>query len=242
MQFYISDLASEVLIKCENKVTQTARANQWLVDALLEISGNPDYRDDFVELEEWGPTFVLTGGSSIPPAIQEYDEMNLIPDGDVLLNTLDILLWSNYPTNTVRYKLNVTTYQKADRFQPITSLPVEWYRFTTTIGFNPCPDQNYQVQARVLRRHPIDNDDIGSTIILIPREWNETLVLAAAIRGFTEVGEYEKATNIRSILYGDPRDSSRPGIIYSVKRKDQKENWRSEKRLNFVRRASMFGG
>jgi hypothetical protein len=237
-QFYISDLAAEVIKKCENRQASLGRAYQWLVDALLEISGNPSYRDDFVDLAEWGPQYNLTG---LPNPIQEYDQTLLVPSGDVLLNTLDILIWPDYPPGNSRFKLNLSTFQKTDRFQPATSLPVEWYRFGNTIGFNPIPDKSYQVQARILRRHPINDSSLKDTLVLIPREWNELLTWAAVMRGFMESGEYEKASNVRTMIYGDPEDAGKPGIVKSVKRPQEKENWRSEHRLRFTRRSAMYG-
>jgi hypothetical protein len=48
--FTIGQLVPEVILRTENRTTDTTRAAIWLRDALLEISGSPDYRDDFVEL------------------------------------------------------------------------------------------------------------------------------------------------------------------------------------------------
>jgi hypothetical protein len=235
LAFLIQDLENEVLIRCENRTTDTARADVWIRDALLEISGNPDYRDDFPELELFGPIQQLT------PKVQEYDEKMFVNTGDVPIVADDILIWVDYPANNVRRKLDVSHYQKTDRFTPIFSLPTEWYRHSGNIGFNPVPDKAYQVQERMVRMHPINDNQLSQTTILLPRDWNEVLVWLAVYRGFSELMEYEKASKVITMLHGDPKDPSQPGLFYSVKRKRRKEQWRMESRLTFTRRPSMWG-
>src|SRR6267154_4466759 len=108
MAFQISDLKNEVILRVENRTTDTARADIWIRDSLLEITSNPDFRDEFDQLEEYGTPFSLT------PQIQEYDESNLIPIGDFNTATLDVLIWQDPPTNQIRRKLGFSHYQKAD--------------------------------------------------------------------------------------------------------------------------------
>jgi len=235
MAFLIGDLVNEVLLRVENRTNDASRAAIWLRDALLEISGSPDYRDDFAELEELGPPFTLTA------KIQEYSETLLAPIGDIVSVVDDILIWVDFPFNTVRRKLDVSHYQKTDRFVPIFSLPTEWYRHSTNIGFNPVPDKAYQVQWRMVKQHPINDTTLTQTTILLPRDWNEVLIWNAVYRGFNELMEYEKAAKIYIMLHGDPKDPSQPGLFYSVKRKRRKEQWRMESRLTFTRRPIMWG-
>lgn len=235
LQFQIGDLVNEVLLRCENRTNDTNRAAIWIRDALLEISGSPDYRDDFVELEEFGPTLNLTAQQ------QEYAETLLAPTGDIVSVSTDLLIWVDFPANTVRRKLDTSHYQKTDRFTPVFSLPTEWYRFSTNIGFNPVPDKPYQVQMRMVKMHPINDNLLTQTIILLPRDWNEVIIWSAVYRGFNELMEYEKAVKVYVMLHGDPKDSSQPGLIYSVKRKRRREFWRMENRLSMTRRPYMFG-
>lgn len=235
-QFFINDLVNEVLLRTENRTTDSGRAAVWIRDALLEISSNPDYRDDFQELEEWGPVLNLTIEQ------QEYNEALFIPTGDVSNAVLSMLLWIDYPYNQNRRKLDVSHYQKTDKFQPVFSVPTEWYRFGGLLGFNPVPDKPYQCQVRLDRQHPINDNVLSQTLILLPREWNEVLILAAVQRGFIELMEYEKANAVHQQLYGDPMSKGQPGLIFHVKRKRRKEQWRQESKLTFVRRPSMWGG
>jgi hypothetical protein len=226
ISFAISDLASEVILKCGNRTTDLTRAYQWLVDAILEISSNPDYRDEFTELEILGPTFVLTGGSSTSASQQEYDESNIVPSGDTNDATLDIFIWRDPPINSVRQKLNPSHYQEADKSVVTFSTPTSWYRFGGQIGFYPSPDKSYQIQARILRMHPIADSAIQTTTILLPRDWNEVLIHAAAEKGLIELQEYEKAQAIHTLLHGDPKYPTKPGMINGRKKKRGREAFR----------------
>src|SRR5439155_7965448 len=203
----LCDLVPDVLIKVENRTTDSERAQVWLRDALIEISSNTDFRNDFVELEVLCPKFVLT------PGVTDYDEALIIPSGDLNLATLDIMLWQDPPLNALRKQLDPSHYQETDRYQSASlSTPTKWYRFSKNIGFYPIPDKAYQIQARILRNHPIA-DSLCDTQILLPRDWWEILVWAAAERGFLELEEYEKASAIHTMLFGDPKYPARPGII-----------------------------
>jgi hypothetical protein len=248
----ISNLETEVILKTENRTTNTARADVWIRDALLEISGNPDYRDDFDQLEILGQPFNLTGGSTVPPAIQEYPFSNLINQTgsqgapDYNLSTLDIMIWIDFPSNLTRRRLNYTSYQASDKTPQYTSLPTEWYRFADTFGVTPCPDRNYQVQSRYLRRHPIIDyfnaqGLLNTTPILLPTEWNEVIEWAAAMRGFAELLAFERAAEIRVMLFGDPKEPSRPGLISAIKSRRRQENWRQQQSLRPVVHKYSYG-
>jgi hypothetical protein len=228
--FIIQNLEQEVLLKAENKTTDAARADAWLKDALLELTSNPSFRNEFDQLEEYGNLFNLTS------QVQEYPETALVPLTHYNTATLDILIWQDPPTNSIRRKLGFSHYQKADNFQPTFSLPTEWYRFAQNIGFTPVPDKPYQVQTRMLRQHPI-NPVLNQTTILIPNDWNEILVLAAVERGFIEYLEYEKAGAIHKLLHGDPKHPERPGLLEGRKKRREMEAWRTEGALRPVYRS-----
>lgn len=237
IQFLIEDLENEVILRTENRTTDTSRADVWIRDSLIELTSDPDFRNEFCELEEYGPLYNLT------PQQQEYQEAgNLIPGGDVNIATLDILIWQDPPTNSVRRKLTQSHYQKADNFQPTFSLPTEWYRFALTVGFTPVPDKAYQVQYRMLRAHPINDNALNQTVILIPRDWNEVLIWCAVERGFMELLEFEKATKIHMLLHGDPKFPDRIGLYEGKKKQREKEGFRTEVPLRPVYRRSCYRG
>lgn len=226
----IKDLGAEVIIKCENRTSDLVRSYNWIRDALIELSSNPELRGEFDALEDVGPVFLLT------PQVQEYNfTNNLVNPGDTNLAGLDILLWQDPGTNVQRHKLRQTHYQHADKFiLPVPSTPQMWYRFSDNIGFVPIPDKSYQVQARLYKMHPINDLSLGDTPVLLPREWYEVLMLAALERGWIELEEYEKAQSIHQLIFGDPRDQSRPGMIAYMKHRRQRESWRQEQPLRVV--------
>jgi hypothetical protein len=233
--FTLCDLADCVIRKVENRTTDQTRALEWLRDALIEISSNGEYRDDFIDLEILGPTFNLTAGT------REYSEASIIPVGDLNIATLDIRVWVDPPTNSRWIKLDPSHYQRADASSTGQSQPGTWYRFGYYIGFDPIPDKAYQVQARVLRFHPIAYADLCHTVILLPRDWNEILCWAAAERGFMELEEYEKAAAIHTRLFGDPENPNKPGLIAGRIKKRENESWRQQKTLRpTVRQATSF--
>lgn len=180
-----------------------------------------------------GTQFNLTIGK------QEYDFSDIIPAGEVNDATLDIMMWIDPPTNLIRRKLRATSYQEADKFQILNATPNSWYRFGDTIGFIPVPDKTYQVQPRILRQHPFQENLLEASTILLPRNWNEILVWAAAERGFAELLEYEKAAAIHAMLHGDPKYPERPGLISGRKKRREREDWRSEKPLRPIVRRYM---
>lgn len=229
--FIIQNLEQEVLLKAENKTSDVARADAWIRDALLEITSNPSFRNEFDQLEEYGNLFNLTA------QVQEYPETSLVPVTHYNTATLDILIWQDPPTNSIRRKLGFSHYQKADNFQPTYSLPTEWYRFAQNIGFTPVPDKAYQVQTRMLRQHPIDSVNLNQTPILIPNDWNEILVMAAVERGFMEYLEFEKAGAIHKLLHGDPKHPERVGLLEGRKKRREMEMWRTEGSLRPVYRS-----
>lgn len=228
--FIIGNLEQEVLLKCENKTSDLTRVDVWIRDAILEITSNPSFRNEFDDLEEYGQQMNMV------PRQQEYAESLLVPGTDWNTATLDILIWQDPPTNQIRRKLLMSHYQKADNFQPTFSLPTEWYRFAHTIGFTPVPDKAYQIQTRMLKQHPFSTP-LNQTPILIPNDWNEILVYAAVERGFIEYMEYEKAQKVHMLLYGDPKEPQRPGLIEGRKKRREMEMWRTEGSLRPVYRS-----
>ena len=222
----INDLAPAVLIKVENRVNDTARAVEWIAEALVEISTDQQLRNDLTELEATGPLYDLTIGQ------QEYPDSAFLNSPDVNMASLDFNMWIDPPGNSIRIKLLPSHYQETDKFLVVNSLPVKWYRFGNNIGFYPVPNNTYQVQSRYLINYPIDWSDPGSSTVLLGQNWYEIIKLAAAQKGFLELEEYEKASEIGSLLRGDPSDPKRsPGMMYGRKTKRERESWREQQGL-----------
>src|SRR5208282_366912 len=177
--FLISDLESEVLKRLENRTSDTARADVWLRDAILEIAGNTDFRNEFDQLEIYGTPFSLTA------QLQEYPFSSIVPPGSYNIATLDIMLFTDYPTNVNRIRLDEENYQAADRISSgVYGLPQRWYRYADNLGFILSPDKPYLIQSRIYQQHPINDAALSTTQILLPRDWNEILIWAAVEKGF----------------------------------------------------------
>lgn len=231
MAYTFLSLEQEVLIRCENRVQDTSRADIWLRDALLEMTSDPKLRDEFDELEVIGPKVNLIGGQ-VGISVQEYPFSLLLPVGVYNTATLSVLLWSDPPGNTNRIAVFATNYQDADQITPFPGQPFKWYRYGDTIGFVPTPDQNYQVQARIYKQHPINDVNLPATSVLIADDWREVLILAAVVRGFIELNEFEKAAKLKILLYGDPAKPDEPGLMYKRKKRRDKEMWRRQQSLS----------
>lgn len=226
MSYTFASIEQEVLIRMENRTQDTSRADIWLRDALLEMTSDPQLRDEFDELEVVGPFFNLTVSQ------QEYAFSNIIPPGEYNTATLSILLWTNPPGNTNRIAVFATNYQDADQVTPFPGQPFKWYRYGDNIGFVPVPDQTYQVQARIYKQHPINTVSLPATVVLIADDWREMLILAAVMRGFIELNEFEKASKLKVLLYGDPKKPDEPGLMYKRKKRRDKEMWRRQQSLS----------
>ena len=237
----LQNLEAETVAKLENRTTDTANVDRYLRDALIELTSNPDLRDSFPELEVEGPQVNLTGGA-IGVAVQEYPEATFLTanSGDYNVKTLDIIIWTNFPTNNISKQLNPTSYQDVHKYTSQPSLPTDWYRFGGNIGFDPMPNQNYQVQAFYQRRHPITDyfntsSQLNTTTLLVPNEWFEIIEWAAAMRGFAELLNFERQQAIYNMLWGAPDKDNKgqrlPGLISTVKTKRRQEAWMQQQPL-----------
>lgn len=223
--FTIADLENEVIIRTENRTEDVARARIWLRDTLLEITSNPDFRTEFDELEYNSALVNLTVG------LREYNWSDWVTVPDVNVASLSFLLWTNPPSNTSRIKLGQVDYQYLDKITPFDGQPTQWARFGQTVIFDAEPQLAYQTQLRFYNMHPIDDNVLQNTQILISRDWNEILIWGAVLRGFTELLEYEKAAKVRLLLYGDPKHPDRPGLLEGRKKRKEKEAFRKQAAL-----------
>lgn len=231
MPYTFASIEQEVLVRMENRVEDTGRADIWLRDALLEMTSDPVMRDEFDELEVIGPQIQLQGGAQ-GVSVQEYPFASLLPAGTYNTSTLSVLLWTDPPQNTNRIAVFATNYQDADQITPFPGQPYKWYRYGDNIGFVPTPSLNYTVQARIYMQHPINDADLPATVVLIADDWREMLILAAVLRGFMELMEFEKAAKLKVLLYGDPTKPDEPGLMYKRKKRRDKEMWRRQQSLS----------
>lgn len=232
----IKTLTDDVIRKVENRESDRLVVETWVRDSLIEISSSPGFRNEFDQLEETGPVYNLTENQF------DYDGDLFIQPDDINLAFLDFILWQDPPTNATQKQLIQRNYQEIDRHRKTPSIPANWYRYKNLIGFDPVPNAVYQVQARYYRLHPIDDSCLSATQILLPRDWWEIIVLAATERGWIELLEFEKASMIHTLLYGDPKEPMRPGLIAGRIKRREKEDWRKERKLAPIKRAYSFSG
>lgn len=241
----IADLANEVCIKLENRLSLINRAYVWVRDSLKEITANTDLRDDFHELEIWGTPF------NLDPSIVEYPFSELVAEATDPLTgaliptvnaaTLDVLLWTDPPSNTKRRRLDMTHYQDVDRGSPTPGTPSQWYRFGDNISFNPNPNNFYQTQARILRYHPFNTQNLAQTVVLINDDWHEVVEWGAVERGYMELQEFDKASAIHTLIHGDPKYPAKLGLLQGAKKVRKKEAWRTSGRFRYVGRGYGYG-
>lgn len=217
----VGDIASEVIVKLENRTTDLQRAYQWLVESLVELTSSSELRGEFDQLEASGPLFNLVPGQ------KEYAFSNLVNFFDYNDGSLNMRIWTDPPTNSTPLRMNFTTYQFADMYPNNRGRPSAWYRFNDLIGFDMVPDVPYQVQMRYQRQYPIACP-LQNTQLLLPLDWYDVIVLLAVYRGFIELNEYEKASATHTILFGDPKQPAYVGLIEKRKKRYQREAWRQE--------------
>lgn len=232
----LKTLTDDVVRKVENRESDRLKVETWVRDALIEISSSPGFRNEFDELEETGPVYDLTADQAM------YDGALFINPDDVNLAFLDFVLWQDPPYNTNQKQLVQRNYQEIDRHRKTPSIPSSWYRYKNEIGFDPVPNFGFQAQARYYRLHPIDDSCLANTLILLPRDWWEIVVLSATERGWIELLEFEKATAIHMLLYGDPKEPMRPGLIAGRIKRREKEDWRKERKLAPIKRRYSYSG
>jgi hypothetical protein len=221
-----------------------------LRDALIELTGNPDLRDSFPDLEVRGPTVFLHGGN-IVLSQREYPESEFIWPQDANCKVLDIIIWIDPPFNHRFQQLNPSHYQETDQYLQGPSRPVDWYRFGEMIGFYPTPDRRYRVQASYQREHPITDwfnveGNLNTTVVLMRKTWFEILEWVAAYRGFGELLNYPRAKEVYEMVWGrpDPNNAAErlPGLITNVKTKRRSEAWLKQQPLRPIIRPYGWGG
>lgn len=118
----------------------------------------------------------------------------------------------NIASNTFAplYKRNMAII---DRYTTAPGTPSVWAPFNNQIHLRQIPVQNYPLVVRYWQRVVLSNP-VNDTQILIGDDWQEILDYAAQLRGYIDLQELDKASAVRTLLYGDPRNIKRnPGLI-----------------------------
>lgn len=222
--YTIADAGQDVILKLENRTTDLSRAYCWFAEAILELTSSSELREEFDQLEVLGPTFQLI------PGTREYPFSYLVDTMDYNDGTLDLRIWTDFPTNNVVLRLRFASYQEIDNYYNNPGQPTAWYRFSDIVGFDMIPNNPYTVQMRYQRQYPF-TAPIEQTPWILPMDWYDVAVLIAVQRGFIELNEYEKSDAVYKILHGDPTKPGKVGLINRRKKRFQREAWRSEASL-----------
>lgn len=99
--------------------------------------------------------------------------------------------------------------------------------FNKKILVRPVPDQTYQFKWDYWQL-PQFADPITDTEILTPQDWNDILQYIATMFGHMSLMERDKAAELHTLLYGDPKNQENPGIIKERLLIHAAENYDSE--------------
>ena len=98
-------------------------------------------------------------------------------------------------------------------------------------AFNPI--QNYNVQACFQGKHEFATV-IGDTVVMVPDEWLDVIVAAAAMIGAEELRMTDKQQQIKAELYGDPDSRAEPGLIKRLINARAQFSNVNERQFNFI--------
>lgn len=182
-----------------------------LQDAILELSRS--YR--FGGLERTGPTKTLTPGQYLYPMsfftnpTENNPVVNLIPSFYVeyvispssSTGSGTNLLWKTI--DTLELMLQLQSY----------SNPAYFTRYNEQIYLAPVPQQANPIYMRYQVEHPFASPVSLDDIFLLPNEWKEIAEYAAALRFATDTRMLDFASQYHNILYGDPKEPGKIGLI-----------------------------
>lgn len=137
----------------------------------------------------------------------------------------------NYPVDAraiVTLSLNPSVQGNVNTSQPIKrrdikvvrrysntsqGVPAIYAPFNRQIIVRPVPNLAYPFIWDYWQLPQVDPNDAMLTIVLTPLDWNEIYVLMATLRGHISLLERDKASEVRMLLYGDPKNMEEPGLI-----------------------------
>lgn len=207
----ISDRAVTVQLMIGNRSDVPNRIPVWIANAYIEICSNIPFPD--LEATDNLQTVIGTDAYNYPTNAR-----------GILATTL---FFGTQPRPIVKKNI-----EYVDNYPSSTQgIPAVWAPFNYQQVFRPVPDNSYTVTRRFWTKPVVDFTSpttINSTTLFIPDDWLEVLDYSAALRGFMELKDYEKAKGIRIILYGDPKDPTNPGLVKQHLTQIQSENMNSD--------------
>jgi len=205
----ITDRADGVKQKLGNRSDLTTRIYLWLRDAYIELAMAYPF-DELLSTYDG----VTIGGTS-ETGTYTY------PTGTRAIRSLAIIDTSTKQSTTLARKniREIDNYSTTTKTKP--SIYCTWVlqtpSFVRQVLIRPLADKVYTMRWRIWLL-PTISGTVQNTELAVSDDWLEIVDYCAALRGFTELLEHDRATAIRDLLYGfiDPRSGKRqPGLIAS---------------------------
>ena len=222
----INDFVNKVKAYLQNRndVSETApnpelRPSAWIRDTLRELTANYP----FPELQKNGPSVTIGPGLGWNSSSYMYQVSKFLAPGDDVTITEDPVIFLTpgqaasagiaTTTSTVAYGMQ---YMTPKAIQPLLfiagGVPFRYTRFADMFWFGPAPGQNYSAYLPYQVRHPFTSD-LPQSPVKIPADWFDVMCVGAAERGAITLRWNEQSMLLHNILYGDPENPERPGLI-----------------------------
>lgn len=205
----------------ESQTNPTMRPSHWLRRALQEMTANYE----FEELKVNGPLKNIGPGLGYQGSNYAYPVSYFLNPGDDVTLTFDPVIFLT-PSQAQVAGLAVTTnnnggaysmdYMSEKSIQTILfvsgGIPFKYTRHGNQFWFGTQPGSVFQVYLPYQLRHPFLPSLINSPV-RIPSDWHEIAVIAAAERGAVKLRWNDQATYLHNVLYGDPENPEKLGLI-----------------------------
>lgn len=211
----INDLVPEVINALQGRTDVAAIVPLYIKRALQELTISMA----FEELRRTGPQVVLTIGQPI------YAVSTFLNAGDDYSSPEAMVIFVDPATNSTTDTLKYKTPKAIEMMiSPSTKgTPSYFTRYGPNFHLGPVPDQAYTVFLRYQVRYPFpeatDSASLLGVKLLMPDDWEEIVVYAAAERIAFVKRWNEQRNDIHQLLYGDPEfmesagKRGRPGLL-----------------------------
>ncbi|HEY1645811.1 MAG TPA: hypothetical protein VGF75_05580 [Candidatus Saccharimonadales bacterium] len=210
--FTVADCYPAIQQNLGGKVLADADMAEWIRKAILELAG--DY--GFQGLQQTGPFVRLTAG------INAYANSFFLQVDDAELDVRRVnsffMYYSPFIANppvqvalgsaNAGVQLKYRSIVSIENSLNITSIPNYWSRFQGQWYIAPIPQYTYLTYMRYQKEHPFPNagtDNAGDDVIYLDDDWQDVVEYAAAYRAAISTRLLDYASQIRTILYGDPK-------------------------------------
>jgi hypothetical protein len=209
-QTVINDLLPGVKLILQNRSDfMNYNPQKAIADSLKELTQSLP----FEELRQDGPMKQLTVGQS------GYPVTFFVNGGDDYSRPIAFNIFTDPNTNIVAYPMH---YETPTAFQTIRfipgGLPARWTRVGTNLYVGPQPNLPYTVFLVYQRRHPFNDQNLGTSPVYAPPEFQEIIEYMAAYRmAAGPLRWMDYATQLRTLLYGDPTADDRIANLGLIK-------------------------